>query len=84
MSVNEAGRLGGSKTLSLKGREFYSKIGKMGQLSLRIKYPNMASQWGKMGGRPKKLNLFQPGGVVVTNTKEDAGPPSATPPPPRQ
>jgi hypothetical protein len=84
ITVNEAGRFGGLKTLGLKGREFYSQIGKKGQISLRIKYPNMASRWGKMGGRPKKLDIFQLGGLMVKDKKEDAGPPSATPPPPRQ
>jgi len=57
-TVQEAGKKGGLTTLSLKGREFYSTIGRKGQKSLRSKYPGMASIWGKLGGRPKKLTLY--------------------------
>lgn len=67
--------MGGIKTLSTRGRDFYSEIGRLGQNALRFKYPCMASQWGRMGGRPKKLNLFQPGGAVAKKKKEDADPP---------
>lgn len=58
-SVNEAGRKGGLTVLQKRGRSFYVDIGRKGQLVLRQKYPNMASQWGKLGGRPRKPNLSQ-------------------------
>jgi general stress protein YciG len=54
ISVVEAGRKGGLKVLSKKGRTFYSEIGKRGQQEMRRKHPGMASEWGKLGGRPKK------------------------------
>jgi len=59
ISVAEAGRKGGLTVLNRRGRAFYSEIGKKGQQAMRQKYPNMAFEWGKLGGRPKKLTLNQ-------------------------
>jgi general stress protein YciG len=59
ISVSEAGRKGGLAVLTEMGRAFYSRIGKKGQLAMRRKYPNMAKEWGKRGGRPRKLTLAQ-------------------------
>ena len=59
ISVAEAGRKGGLTGLYRRGGAFYSEIGKKGQQAMRQKYPNMASEWGKLGGRPKKLTLNQ-------------------------
>jgi hypothetical protein len=70
ITVAEAGRKGGLRTLSLKGRGFFSSIGREGQRALRSKYPGMASIWGKRGGRPKKSALYSTGGGVVKNKKE--------------
>ena len=57
VSVAEAGRKGGLAVLSNKGHAFYSQIGRKGQQAMRAKYPNMASEWGRRGGRPRKLDL---------------------------
>jgi general stress protein YciG len=57
VSVNQAGRRGGLVVLNKYGKEFYAEIGRKGQRSLREKHPNKASEWGKRGGRPKKLPL---------------------------
>jgi general stress protein YciG len=65
-SVNEAGRRGGLTVLQKRGRGFYADIGHKGQLALRLKYPNMASEWGKLGGRPRKPSLSQ---LVGENSK---------------
>jgi len=54
ISVNEAGKKDGHNTLIKLGREFYVHIGRKGQCAMRRKYPNMAREWGKRGGRPKK------------------------------
>ena len=59
LTVVQAGRKGGRSTLRKKGRDFYVHIGKMGQLAMRKKYPNMARNWGKLGGRPKKPTLAE-------------------------
>jgi len=59
MTVVEAGRKGGRTTHRRWGRDFYVHIGKMGQVAMRKKYPNMAGTWGKMGGRPRKLTLAE-------------------------
>jgi len=57
MNVVEAGRKGGLTVLRKLGREFYCQIGRKGQAAMRQRYPNMAKQWGKLGGRPKKNSL---------------------------
>jgi hypothetical protein len=57
ITVNEAGKMGGLSLLQTKGREHFSVIGKKGQETLRKRYPGMASEWGKKGGRPRKNNL---------------------------
>lgn len=57
ISVNEAGRRGGLACLQKKGRSFFREIGKKGNARMKAKYPNLASEWGKLGGRPRKLKL---------------------------
>jgi len=54
ISVSEAGRKGGLTVLSLRGVGFFSEIGKKGQYETRRRYPGMAIEWGKKGGRPRK------------------------------
>jgi len=57
LTVAEAGKLGGLKSLETRGRNHFVVIGRKGQEAMRQKYPDMASEWGKKGGRPKKLTL---------------------------
>jgi general stress protein YciG len=57
ITVNEAGRRGGLSLLNKRGNIHFSEIGKKGQKVLRQRYPDMASEWGKKGGRPRKDNL---------------------------
>jgi general stress protein YciG len=57
ITVVEAGRRGGLRVLRQRGREYFVLIGRKGQEAMRANYPNMASAWGKKGGRPKKLKL---------------------------
>jgi len=57
ITVNEAGRRGGLTVFRHRGRQFFTEIGKKGQRAMRARYPNMASRWGKLGGRPKKPKL---------------------------
>ena len=57
ISVNEAGKKGGLALLAKRGSKHFAEIGKKGQKILRKRYPNMASEWGKKGGRPKKNNI---------------------------
>lgn len=59
LTVREAGHRGGLAVLRNRGRQFFIEIGMKGQVIMRQKYPNMASKWGKLGGRPKKLTLEQ-------------------------
>ena len=57
MTVRELGRLGGRSLLQKRGREHFIELGRKGQEALRKKYPGMASEWGKKGGRPRKHNI---------------------------
>lgn len=82
ISVVEAGRKGGLSVLTRRGRAFYSEIGKKGQQAMRQKYPNMASEWGKLGGRPKKAMLNQitgEKGEFIITKGGIADPPDVTP-----
>jgi len=54
VTVSEAGRKGGLSVLQKRGRNFFKEIGRKGQETMRKRYPNMASEWGKKGGRPRK------------------------------
>ncbi len=56
-NVREAGRLGGLTVFRTRGKAFFTEIGKLGQAAMRQKHPNMASVWGRRGGRPRKNNL---------------------------
>lgn len=57
LTVSEAGRHGGLKLLQTRGRAHFRVIGRRGQQAMRRKYPDMASAWGRLGGRPKKPTL---------------------------
>ena len=57
ITVSEAGRKGGLTVLRNRGRDFYVEIGRRGQNVMRARYPNMAREWGKKGGRPRKSSL---------------------------
>lgn len=57
LTVVDAGRKGGLVVLDRRGRSFFSEIGSKGQKVMRAKYPGMAREWGKLGGRPRKLKL---------------------------
>ena len=60
ITVREAGKKGGLAVLRNHGHDFFVAIGRLGQASMRQKYPDKAKYWGKLGGRPKKprLNSF--------------------------
>lgn len=57
VTVRQAGKKGGLSCLRNRGREFFSEIGRTGQQAMRCKYPGMAGEWGKRGGRPRKRSL---------------------------
>lgn len=61
MTVSEAGRLGGLALLFKHGKKHFREIGNRGQQVLRQRYPGMASEWGKKGGRPRKPSLNELG-----------------------
>ena len=49
--------MGGLKLFRSRGRAHFAKIGRKGQRAMRRKYPYMAAEWGKLGGRPRKPKL---------------------------
>jgi len=59
ITVSEAGKRGGLALLRKYGLRYFVEIGRKGQTAMRERYPGMASEWGKKGGRPKKLTLNQ-------------------------
>ena len=69
ITVNEAGRRGGLAVLRKRGRTFYVEIGSKGQAVMRRKYPDKAREWGKLGGRPKKLVLESVGEAALSNER---------------
>ena len=58
ITVKEAGRRGGLSLLAKQSNKHFAEIGKKGQEALRKRYPKMASEWGKKGGRPRKEKLI--------------------------
>ena len=57
MTVQEAGRKGGLTLVGKKDHAYFVSLGEKGQKVLRERYPDMAKEWGKKGGRPKKKGL---------------------------
>ena len=57
MTVAEAGRRGGLRLLQTRGRDHFAEIGRKGQQAMRRRYPGMAAEWGRKGGRPRKPTL---------------------------
>ena len=57
ITASEAGRKGGLALLNQRGRRHFSEIGKKGQEVMKKRFPGMASEWGKKGGRPRKIKF---------------------------
>ncbi len=54
-SFTEAGRLGGLKTLVRYGRSHFQDIGRKGGTHTRNLHGHRYSEFGKLGGRPKRI-----------------------------
>ena len=72
ITVVEAGRRGGLTLFQRHGREFFAEIGRKGQSVMRQKYPGMASEWGRLGGRPRKLKLEEVAGEKQQTHRKEA------------
>ena len=57
ITASEAGRKGGLALLGKRGRKHFAEIGKKGQEVMKKRFPGMASEWGKKGGRPRKKGI---------------------------
>ena len=57
VTVSEAGRRGGKATLRNKGRGFFKSIGRRGGKQTAKLYGHLMREYGKLGGRPKRLAL---------------------------
>lgn len=54
ISVREAGRRGGRATLQNRGVNHFKKIGRKGGQRTAQLYHELLSEFGKMGGRPRR------------------------------
>ncbi len=62
LTVREAGRRGGLKTLREYGLAHYRSAGKRGAATLLLRYSrDQLAAWGKKGGRPRKPKLSDMG-----------------------
>jgi hypothetical protein len=58
LTVREAGRLGGLRTLARHGIAHYQKVGRKGQAKLAAKCTSAQRRsWGALGGRPKRVTF---------------------------
>jgi len=55
LTAQESGRLGGLSTVRKYGRQFYVDIGRLGHQVMCTQHPDMALEWGKLGGRPRSI-----------------------------
>jgi general stress protein YciG len=74
ISVNEAGRRGGLAVLRARGRGHFIELGRKGQRATRLRYPKMAAEWGKLGGRPRKPKLEDMGEEAKISKEGRMGP----------
>ncbi|GAI91944.1 hypothetical protein ES708_03674 [subsurface metagenome] len=70
ISVKEAGRRGGTVTRDRHGVEFYRQIGAKGGESTKRLYGQLFSEFGKLGGRPRRPNLENGAGEGSPKKKE--------------
>jgi general stress protein YciG len=57
ITVAEAGRRGGRATLESQGIDFFKRIGKKGGERTAELYKELLSEFGRKGGRPRRLAL---------------------------
>jgi general stress protein YciG len=57
ISVREAGHRGGQITLQNRGVKHFKKIGRKGGQRTAQLYHELLSEFGKMGGRPRRPTL---------------------------
>jgi hypothetical protein len=63
--------IGYCKNSNWGGKKHFTEIGKKGQEELRKRYPtNIASEWGKKGGRKRKKPLNSGRGIAAESKKE--------------
>ena len=70
ISVREAGRRGGLANLDKFGSEYFVRIGRLGGLRTKALHSDHYSEWGRMGGRPKKPKLKE---IVGQDGKQNKG-----------
>jgi len=71
ITVAEAGRRGGCATRDrMAGTGFYQRIGAKGGKRQKELYRNLLAEFGRMGGRPRRLNLEDSAGEESSQMKE--------------
>jgi len=72
ITVQEAGRRGGLKTSALyRDTDFYQRIGAMGGRKTATLYRDLLSEFGKLGGRPKRPNVEDSAGEGLPEKRGD-------------
>ncbi len=83
ITVAEAGARGGRATLEARGRDFFRKIGSKGGQQTAKLYGDLLKDFGRRGGRPRRLSLSESMGGKDREEKEDdlrSAPDSSLPP----
>jgi len=57
ITCREAGKKGGLTLVQKRGHTHLSRIGKLGGLKTKQLHGHCYQEWGRRGGRPRKLNL---------------------------
>jgi general stress protein YciG len=70
ITVRQAGRRGGTRTLERHGREHFQAIGRKGGNRTAELYRDLLSEFGKRGGRPRRPTLDEYMGEEAGKKKE--------------
>lgn len=79
ISVQEAGRRGGTATLENQGPDFFKRIGKKGGKRTKELYGELLSGFGKRGGRPRRPVLEGMGEESEKKEADAVGPGDSSP-----
>ncbi len=71
ITVREAGARGGQSTFARRGAAFFREIGAKGGKRQKELYSDLLSEFGKLGGRPKRPNVEDSAGEGLPEKRGD-------------